>query len=145
MPESLSEDELRALAVEWYRALDVHKPAHEVLTMVAEDAEFQFPESTTHGHREFVDNWYEKVIRRFFDEVHTVKEVVPSGAGDVIDVKVVVNWQAKVWDPPEPTSKWLGMDAYQTWQVRRSPRSGRPVIVKYVVDDLVLMEGSATL
>jgi hypothetical protein len=85
------------------------------------------------------------VIRRFFDEVHTVKEVVPSGAGDVIDVKVVVNWQAKVWDPPEPTSKWLGMDAYQTWQVRRSPKTGRPVIVRYVVDDLVLMEGSSTL
>ena len=145
MPESLSEEELHEFAVEWYRALDVHKPAKEVLTMVAEDAEFQFPEITTHGHQEFVDNWYEKVIRRFFDEVHTVKEVVPSAAADVMDVKVVVNWQAKVWDPPEPNSKWLGMDAYQTWQVRRSPRSGRPVIVKYVVDDLVLMEGSATL
>jgi hypothetical protein len=145
MAESLSEEELHEFAVEWYRALDVHKPADEVLVMVAEDAEFQFPEITTRGHREFVDNWYENVIRRFFDEVHTVKEVVPSGAGDLVDVKVVVNWQAKVWDPPEPNSKWLGMDAYQTWQVRRSPRSGRPVIVKYVVDDLVLMEGSATL
>ena len=145
MAESLSEQELHDFAVEWYRALDVHKPAAEVLTMVAEDAEFEFPEITTHGHREFVDNWYEVVIRRFFDEVHTVKEVVPSGAGDRKDVKVVVNWQAKVWDPPEPNSKWLGMDAYQTWQVRRSPTTGRPVIVRYVVDDLVLMEGSATL
>ena len=145
MAESRSEQALHDFAVEWYRALDVHKPAAEVLTMVAEDAEFQFPEITTHGHREFVDNWYEVVIRRFFDEVHTVKEVVPAGAGDRKDLKVVVNWQAKVWDPPEPNSKWLGMDAYQTWQVRRSPTTGRPVIVRYVVDDLVLMEGSATL
>jgi hypothetical protein len=145
MPESLSEQELHDFAVGWYRALEVHKPAAEVLTMVAEDAEFQFPELTTRGHQEFVDNWYEKVIRRFFDEVHTVKEVVPSRAADVVGVKVVVNWQAKVWDPPEPNSRWLGMDAYQTWQVRRSPRSGRPVIVRYVVDDLVLMDGSSTL
>ena len=145
MADSLSEQELHDFAVEWYRALDVHKPADEVLKMVAEDAEFQFPEITTRGQREFVDKWYEVVIRRFFDEVHTVKEVVSSGTGDLLSVKVVVNWQAKVWDPPEPNSKWLGMDAYQTWQVRRSPTTGRPVIVKYVVDDLVLMEGSATL
>ncbi len=145
MPESLSEEELREFAVEWYRALDVHKPADAVLTMVAEDAEFQFPEITTRGHREFVENWYEKVIRRFFDEEHTVKEVVPSGTGDVIDVKVVVNWQAKVWDPPEPRSKWLGMEAYQTWKVRRAEETGRPLITFYVVDDLVLMEGSASL
>ena len=145
MADSLSEQELHDFAVEWYRALDVHKPADEVLKMVAEDAEFQFPEITTRGQREFVDKWYEVVIRRFFDEVNTVKEVVSSGTGDLLSVKVVVNWQAKVWDPPEPNSKWLGMDAYQTWQVRRSPTTGRPVIVKYVVDDLVLMEGSATL
>ena len=145
MAEPLSAEELHQFAVDWYRALDVHKAADEVITMVADDAEFQFPEITTHGKQEFVDNWYEKVIRRFFDEVHTVKEVVPSGSGDFLDVKVVVNWQAKVWDPPEPNSKWLGMDAYQSWQVRRSPTTGRPVIVRYVVDDLVLMDGSATL
>jgi hypothetical protein len=36
------------------------------------------------------------------------------------------------------------MDARQTWVVRRS-EDGRPVIAKYVVDGLDLMEGSATL
>lgn len=145
MPEPFTDEELQKFAADWYRALDVHAPAEQVLTMVAPEAEFQFPEITTHGHQEFVEGWYEKVIRRFFDEVHTVKEVVPAGTGDVLDVKVVVNWQARVWDPPEPTSKWLGMDAYQTWKVRRSDDTGQPLITFYVVDDLVLMEGSASL
>ena len=33
-------------------------------------------------------------------------------------MKLVVNWQAKVWNPPDAKSKWLGMDACQTWVVR---------------------------
>ena len=42
------------------------------------------------------------------------------------DVKLVVNWQAKVWNPPDAKSKWLGMDARQTWVVARSERRARP-------------------
>ena len=37
-------------------------------------------------------------------------------------MKLVVNWQAKVWNPPDAKSKWLGMDARQTWVVTRSGR-----------------------
>ncbi len=143
--QPLTDDELHQFAVDWYRALDVHAPAEQLLAMVAPEGEFHWPEGITRGHQELIDNWYERVIRRFFDEEHTVKEVVPSGTGDVVDVKVVVNWQARVWDPPEPKSKWLGMDAYQTWKVRRSEDTGRPLITFYVVDDLALMEGSASL
>jgi len=50
-----------------------------------------------------------------------------------------------VWNPPEPTSKWLGFDAYQTWQVERSPESGNALIKRYVVDNLAEMPGSASL
>ena len=44
--------------------------------------------------------------------------------------------------PPEPKSKWLGFDAYQTWEVVRSPETGKAVIKRYVVDDLKPMPGS---
>jgi len=37
------------------------------------------------------------------------------------------------------------MDAAQTWVVRRSPTSGKPVIVIYTVDGLTLREGSVPL
>ena len=42
-------------------------------------------------------------------------------------------------------SKWLGMDARQTWVVTRAADGGRPVIKKYVVDGMDLMPGSSTL
>jgi hypothetical protein len=141
----LSEAEIKAFAEDWYQKLDVHAPMVEILPLLADDdLEMHWPEGVTKGHACF-EGWYQRVIRLFFDEVHTVKEVTSKpGAGDV-EVKVVVNWQAKVWNPPDAKSKWLGMDAYQTWIVRRSPSSGKPIIVSYVVDKLDLMPGSSSL
>ena len=141
----LSEAEITAFAEDWYRKLDVHAPMVELLPLLADgDLEMHFPEGITRGHAGF-EAWYQRVIRIFFDEVHTVKEVKAAPGGGDLDVKVVVNWQAKVWNPPEAKSKWLGFDAYQTWVVRRSPSTGKPMIVRYVVDSLDAMPGSATL
>jgi hypothetical protein len=73
-----------------------------------------------------------------------MKRVAVTPAGDPADVSLVVNWQAKVWDPPAAKSKWLGFDAAQTWVVTRSAGGGA-VISRYVVDGMTPMAGSATL
>ena len=145
MSDALTPEEINDLADRWYKALDVHAPLEDLLAMLVDDGlEMVFPEGTSRGHAGFTE-WYERVTRIFFDEVHTLKKVEPTLAGESADVEVVVNWQAKVWNPPEPTSKWLGFDAYQTWQVARSPESGSAVITRYVVDNLAEMPGSASL
>jgi SnoaL-like domain len=142
--QALTDQEIDQLARKWYRALDVHVPVEELLPMLTPDGlTMVFPEATLHGIEEF-KGWYKTVTNRFFDEVHEVKEVDSTLHGDHSDVKVVVNWQAKIWDPPEAKSKWLGFDAYQTWVVTRAA-SGEVVITKYVVDSLKPMEGSAAL
>jgi len=143
--KSISAQELWDFAADWYRKLDVHVPVGEILPGLADaELEMRFPEATERGHAGFT-NWYERVTRIFFDEQHTLKEasVVQDGAQPT--VKVVVNWQAKVWNPPEPRSKWLGFDAYQTWVVRRAPDDGRLQVVTYIVDELRPMPGSASL
>ena len=142
--QALTEAEVTQLVDDWYRALDVHVPFEQIVPLVASSGlEMYWPEGPTFGVDEF-KGWYDRVTTTFFDEVHTMKELAITPRGDEADVKLVVNWQARVWNPPEPKSKWLGMDARQTWVVRRS-EDGRPVIAKYVVDGLDLMEGSATL
>jgi hypothetical protein len=65
--------------------------------------------------------------------------------GAVSEVKVVVNWQGRRWTAPAPRSQWFGFDAFQTWQMIRSPETGKPVIARYVVDDLRPMPGSPPL
>jgi hypothetical protein len=143
--EVLDGAEINALVADWYRKLDIHAPFEELVPLVAEEGlAMYWPEGPTFGIAGFRE-WYERVTRTFFDEVHSLKEVTISPRGEQADVSVVVNWQAKVWNPPEPTSKWLGMDAFQSWVVSRSPATGRIVIQKYVVDRLELMEGSSSL
>ena len=143
----LTKEEVKQLVDDWYLKLDVHAPMVEILPMLAdEELEMQFPEATLHGHAEF-EGWYQGVIRIFFDEVHTLKELDITLLDDDMqaNVKLVVYWEASRWNPPAAKSDRLMFDAYQTWVVRRLPESGKPVVVTYVVDKLEPMAGSAKL
>ena len=150
-PMTTEQTAIRAMVVAWYQALDRHDPIDAVLPFLVDDGlEMRFPEETSRGHAGFT-TWYERVTRIFFDEEHTVTDVrfVDAGDGDPDVgpgeslVKVVVNWKATIWNPPEPKSKWLGFDAYQTWVVAPTPDG--PRVKTYVVDSLDPMPGSTPL
>jgi ketosteroid isomerase-like protein len=144
LSDPLTKEEIDDLADRWYKALDVHAPVTELHAMMTDDGnDMEWPELPTHGHAEFTV-WYEKVTRRFFDEVHTIKSVEPTidGDGQRADVKVVVNWKASVWEPPAPKTITLHMDAYQTWEVVRDPATGKALINRYLVDSFTEMPDS---
>ncbi len=141
----LSEAEVRQLVNTWFAKLDVHASVDELLPMLADtDLEMRFPEGTWHNYTEF-QHWYETVTHRFFDEVHTMKELTISSERDQASVQLVVNWQAHIWNAPAPKSQWLGFDAPQHWVVKRSPHTQQPVIATYIVEPLIPMPGSASL
>jgi hypothetical protein len=142
---AFTEQAIRSLVADWYRALDRHVELAEALAyLVDEGLEMRFPEGTSRGHSGFAD-WYKTVTNRFFDEEHTVTSVeFTELTADRASVKVVVNWKATVWNPPAARSLWLGFDAYQTWEVVPGPQ-GAPQIKTYVVDALEPMPGSASL
>jgi hypothetical protein len=142
---ALTETAIRTMVADWYSALDRHVPLADVLNyLTADGLEMRFPEGTSRGHDGFAD-WYKAVTNRFFDEVHTVTAVQTSNlTDDRADVKVVVNWQASIWNPPSAKHVWLGFDAYQTWEVVAGP-DGSPQIKTYIVDSLKPMPGSASL
>ena len=147
MSTALAESEVRDMVLEWYKKLDVHAPMVEILPMVSDgELRMVFPEATLHNQADF-ESWYQRVIRVFFDEVHTMKElnIDISSDGSQADIKLIVYWEASVWNPPDRNSQRLMMDAYQTWIVKRSPSSGLPVVVSYVVDKLDPKPGSAEL
>jgi hypothetical protein len=142
---ALTATEIAEFAKEWYRKLDVHAPMVEILPFLAsEGLVMKFPEATARGLADF-ESWYQRVIRIFFDEVHTVKEVTPSIRGNQAEVHVVVEWQASVWNPPQRNSARIVLDADQTWTVQRSSRTGGVEITNYTVNGLNYHEGSAKL
>lgn len=140
----LTQQSIEKLAKDWYRKLDVHAPMVEVLPMLIDDGlEMVFPEATVYGYAGF-EGWFQRVIRIFFDEVHTLKTVEPVIDGDTAIVKVVVKWEASVWNAPEAESKRITLDAFQTWGVKSGP-DGQALITRYTVDSLEYYEGSAQL
>lgn len=143
----LTEAEVKRFMERWYlELLDTHAPAEDLLPCVATDAEMRLPEVTLHGKDAFRD-WYDRIVNTFFDEVHEIKEhsVTVSADGTEAEVKILVNWQARVWLPPASKSQWIGFDAGQTHLVRRSPETGEPMIQVYGVDTFIPMEGSSNL
>lgn len=143
MQKELTKEAIKDFAVEWYKLLDVHAPQVDFLPLLAnEELEMVFPEATVKGHAGF-EGWFQRVIRIFFDEVHLVKEVTSEIKGNKANVKVVVQWEASVWNAPEAYSKRIKLDAFQTWEMKLS--DGMPVITKYIVDELKYHQGSATL
>jgi hypothetical protein len=141
----LTEDEVKKMAIEWYEKLDVHAPMVEILPMLGdEELNMVFPEATLEGQAGF-EGWYQTVIRLFFDEVHELGDFDVEIKGDTAYIKLVVHWQASRWNPPARFSDRIDLDAYQTWEVKRSNKSGLPVVTKYVVDELRYREGSAEL
>ncbi len=142
---ALTQESILQFAQHWYRKLDVHDPLEEYRPLLVEEGvKFVFPEATVEGFEGYA-GWYNTVINIFFDEVHTVKQADSTINGDTADVKVVVRWEASVWKPPAANSERIVLDAYQTWIVKLSPTTGKPVIDTYIVDSLEYAEGSAKL
>jgi len=142
---TLSTQTIRSLVDEWYALLDRHVPLNEVLRLlVDEDLEMRFPETTAHGYSGF-SKWYDSVANRFFDEQHTVLDVNATIRDADALVQVRVNWQARIWNPPEPDSQWLGFDSHQTWVVVAADEGSRAKIKTYIVNELAPLPGSAQI
>ncbi len=142
---TLTADEIKQMAAEGYLKLDVHAPYEEIAPLLVEEGlEMVFPERTLKGRDEFRE-WYEGVIRIFFDENHNIVLVDPKIDGDTAEVKVVVAWQASWWKPPAAKATRTSLDAYQTWIVKRSPTTGKPQITKYIVESFDYGRGFARL
>ena len=147
MNDRLSREEIEAFAREWYRRLDEHVPAVELVPMLAANVEFELPEGVMRGIDAFLDLYQGERgwTRSFFDEVHVLNQVAVSWSGEYAVVDVVVNWQARRWQPPAARSQWIGFDAYQQWEMERSAGTGQPILSRYVVRELRPMQGSPSL
>lgn len=142
---NLTEAVARKLAEDWYRKLDVHAPEIELLPMLAEEGlEMRFPEATLRSLAEF-ESWYQGVIRIFFDEIHELKKCDVRLDGGRADLDIIVKWEASFWKPPARNSQRIRVDAYQTWSVTRSAKTGQPVVITYTVDEMKYYDGSARL
>lgn len=130
----LTETEVRQFVSQWFHKLDVHVPLEDFLVDVADEGiEFRFPEVTV-TDKAGLTEWYKRVTHTFFDEVHETQELAITTGDKLATVKITTLWQESTWDAPEPKSKRQAFLAKQTWQVKRSSTTGKPVVVTYIVE-----------
>jgi ketosteroid isomerase-like protein len=141
-----TESQLRSYAADWFTALDRHADVETLLPLLADqELEMHFPEGVQKGHAGF-RTWYRTVTSRFFDEVHDLKQfAVTRSDSTSAEVRLIVNWQAKIWDPPRPRSTCIGFNASQTWELRNSPANGGLKMTRYIVNALDPMPGFPSL
>lgn len=145
MDTSLTNYEIHELIFQWYKRLDIHAPVAELLQLVhSSELEMKFPEITVKNVDDF-KKWYDSAIHKFFDETHELKMLNLENRGDISEIKLVVNWQAKIWNPPAAKSNWIGMDAYQSLVIKRDLKTQKAAISVYTVDKMEALAGSAAL
>jgi hypothetical protein len=143
----LTQTEVEQLVHNMYEGFDVHASPDVMLSYLADDGlEMRFPEATVRGHAGFAA-WYDGIVRTFFDEVHTLQklDIQLADDGSRAVVKLLGEWDASRWKAPLPKSERLMMIADQTWTIVRSPESGKPVILTYIVNSLTPLPGSVAL
>ena len=131
----ITEQQIRDFVTAWYLALDQHAPIEQCATLVADDVEMIFPEKTLHGKSDFlawcIGGKYSDgeaapgVFNIFFDENHNVVSVTPTSGltSGKITLRVVVAWQASIFNPPTAKSRRVSLDAIQDWTVRASNKN----------------------
>ncbi len=128
--------EVKVLVYEWFSKLDVHAPIEEILPMIADDGlEMRFPEATIRSHDDF-RRVYNEWINSYFDEIHQLRELEIEISSDYADIKLIGYWQVHTWNSPSPRSELLAYNAIQSWILKRSPDTSKPIIVTYIVESL---------
>lgn len=141
----LTEAEVRQFVAEWYHGLDIHLSLEGFLAQVADEGiEFRFPEVTV-TDKAGLTEWYQRVTNTFFDEIHETQDLAITIDGDTANVKLTTRWTSSVWNAPAAKSERNVFLAGQTWKVKRSDKTGKPVVVAYIVDTFDPVSGSGAL
>ncbi len=137
---AITEDEVRQLIHQWGRLHDEHAPLSAFLPIIAEEGfEIQFGEDVWQGYAGL--EAHQELKRQFFDEAHIYQWIDVKTAGDQAEAKSVMQWEASVREPPAPRSTRIKAVLHHSWLIKRSPRTGKPVIARSVVDSFKYVPG----
>jgi len=125
-------DQIKRFAAAFYLALDQHAPVEHAYSFLAEHGlHMSFPDGDIRDFDSF-KKWYDRVTHLFFDENHTINDLVVTFREEDAEVRIVVGWQASWFEPPAAKSKRVSLDATQLWRVRPSTRNAHGLeIVSY--------------
>jgi hypothetical protein len=138
----LTEAEVKQLILTFWK-LDEEK-AHlvDLMEVTAPDLEISMGEFAWHGYRGLEDHQMDSKAQ-YFDEKFEPKSISVEVSGQEATVKSEVQWSARHWTFAAAKSDEIKAIYSHTWKVRRSPETGKPVVVLNHVDHMRYVEGYA--
>ncbi len=129
----VTEDEARAIILQWGRLHDQQAGLSAFLPLIAEEGFYMtFGDKTWLGYADF--EAHQIVKRKFFDEFHDYTDIQIMVGEPVTTAKTVMQWTFHQRPENSPRSQLLKAHLEHTWEFRRCEKSGRPFMQGHVVD-----------
>lgn len=136
----ITEDEVRQLIHAWGRLQDDHAGLAAFLPIIAEEGfELRFGDQVWQGYAGL--ERHQETKRPFFDEVHLYQWIDVRTSDEQSEATSVMQWEASVREAPAPRSTRIKAVLHHSWLIKRSPHTGKPVIVRSVVDSFKYVPG----
>ena len=136
--DPLTEVEVKQVILTFWRLDEGKSHLVDLMEVTAPDLEISMGEFAWHGYRGLEDHMTGSKAHYF-----EPKSISVEVSGTEAIVKSEVQWNARQWAFPAARSEEIRAIYSHTWKVRRSPQSGKPVVVLNHVDHMRYVEGYA--
>jgi hypothetical protein len=140
--EPLSEEEVQQLILTFWKMQEQKAHLVDLMEVTAPDLEISMGEFAWHGYRG-LDEHQMGSKAQFFDQHFEPRSISVELSGEEATVKSEVQWNARHWRFPAAKSQEIKAIYSHTWRVRRSPETGKAVVVLNHVEHMRYVEGFA--
>jgi hypothetical protein len=140
--EPLSEEEVQQLILTFWKMQEEKAHLVDLMEVTAPDLEISMGEFAWHGYRGLEEHQMGSKAQ-FFDQHFEPRSISVELSGAEATVKSEVQWNARHWRFPAAKSEEIRAIYSHTWRVRRSPETGKAVVVLNHVDHMRYVEGFA--
>ncbi len=136
----LTEQEVKQLILTFWKMQEEKAHLVDLMEITAPDLEISMGDFAWHGYKELEDHQMGSKAQ-FFDQHFEPISISVELSGDEATVKSEVQWNARRWTFPAARSEEIKAIYSHTWRVRRSPETGKAVVVLNHVDHMRYVEG----
>jgi hypothetical protein len=138
--EPLREEEVKQLVLTFWKMQEEKAHLVDLMEVTAPDLEISMGEFAWHGYRGLEEHQMGSKAQ-FFDQHFEPISISVELSGEEATVTSEVQWNARHWTFPAAKSQEIKAIYSHTWKVRRSPDTGKVVVVLNHVDHMRYVEG----
>jgi hypothetical protein len=136
----LTEQEVEQLILTFWKMQEEKARVVELMEITAPDLEISMGDFAWRGYKGLEDHQMGSKAQ-FFDQKFEPRSISVEMSGEEATVTSEVQWHARHWAFPAAKSQEIKAIYNHTWIVRRSPSTGKPVVVLNHVDHMRYVDG----